>query len=188
MEPPKGPPADASGPAEGATPAKAANAEHVRDARTRRRRAVRQYLIVGLCLVALLCLGGVAAGVLFYDRATKPDLSTPDHVTRKYLEAYLIDRDDYTAKRYECADPSGLRDVEALRSDIDNRQKRYGVTFTYSVGGINETSRANNAAGLDVTLVLTTTIQGQSRREVEHWQMTARNENGWRVCAAHEVD
>src|SRR2546423_11431564 len=75
-------------------------AERLREARARRRRAMRQFLVVGLCFVALLCLGGVAVGFLFYDRATKPDLSTPEHVTRRYLEAFLVDRDDYAAKQY----------------------------------------------------------------------------------------
>src|ERR1043166_4870284 len=89
-------------------------AERQREARARRRRAIRQFLIVGGCFVALLGLGAVAVGFLTYDRATRPDLSTPEHVTRKYLEAYLIDRDDYAARQYQCADDSGLAEVRAL--------------------------------------------------------------------------
>src|SRR5207248_11389626 len=83
MEPrePAAPPAAAGEPSPVPGPA-----ERLREARARRRRAMRQFLVVGLCFVALLCLGGVAVGYLFYDRATKPDLSTPEHVTRKYLE------------------------------------------------------------------------------------------------------
>src|SRR5438067_2772103 len=76
--------------------------ERLREARARRRRAMRQFLVVGLCFVALLCLGGVAVGFLFYDRATKPDLSTPSLVTRKYLSAYLVNRDDVAATQYQC--------------------------------------------------------------------------------------
>src|SRR5438045_9644808 len=107
--------------------------ERLREARARRRRAMRQFLVFGLCFVALLCLGGVAVGYLFYDRATKPDLSTPEHVTRKYLEAYLVDRDEYAAKQYQCSDDSGLAEIRALRSDIDGREQKYGVKFSYSV-------------------------------------------------------
>src|SRR5947208_1657579 len=101
-------------------------AERLREARARRRRAVRQVLLIGACFVALLCLGGVAAGFLYYHQATKPDLSTPEHVTRKYLEAYLIDRDEYKARDYRCADDSGLTELQAFRADIDDRQKKYG--------------------------------------------------------------
>src|SRR5947207_2815295 len=83
-----------------AQPAPTGPAERLREARARRRRTVRQVLLIGVCFVALLCLGGVAAGFLYYHQATKPDLSTPEHVTRKYLEAYLIDRDEYKARDY----------------------------------------------------------------------------------------
>src|SRR5204863_527702 len=88
------------------------------------------------CCSVTCCGSAAAAGALYYDRATKPDLGTPDHVTRKYLEAYLEDRDEQTAKVYQCGDGSGLSEIHALRNDIDSREKQYGITFTYSVGGI----------------------------------------------------
>jgi hypothetical protein len=163
-------------------------AERAREARAKRRRAMRQYLVVGLCFVGLLCLGAVAVGFLAYDRATKPDLGTPEHVTRKYLEAYLVDRDDYSAKQYQCPDDSGLAEVKALRSDIDNRESKYGVKFNYSVDTANELARTGTDARVGVDLVLSTVIQGQPRREVEHWEFVTHNAGGWRVCRAHETD
>src|SRR5438046_2464850 len=136
-------------------------AERLREARARRRRAMRQYLVVGLCFVALLCLGGVAVGFLFYDRATKPDLSTPEHVTRKYLEAYLVDRDDYAARQYRCSDDSGLAEIRALRSDIDSREQKYGVKFSYSVDSATRLAESGSDAKVAVDLVLSTVLQGQ---------------------------
>ncbi len=163
-------------------------AERAREARTRRRRAIRQFLVVGLCFVALLGLGAVAVGFLFYDRTTKPDLSTPEHVTRKYLEAYLIDRDDYAAKQYQCPDDSGLSEIRALRSDIDTRQNKYGVRFTFSVDAATELDQPGPDARVAVDLVLSTVLQGQPKREVEHWEFNTQNDDGWRVCGAHETD
>ena len=109
-----------------------------REARARRRRAIRQYLVVALCLVALLVLGGVAVGFLFYDRATKPDLSSPEHVTRKYLEAYLIDRDDYTTRIYQCSDTSGLSQIRAFRDDLDQREKAHSISISVTLKSVRE--------------------------------------------------
>lgn len=156
--------------------------------RKSRWRRMRQILVVGLCALALLCAGAAAAGALYYDRATKPDLSTPDHVTRKYLEAYLEDRDEATAKIYQCGDGSGLAAIHALRDDYDSRGKRYGVTFAYSIEGLQEVNRTANDATLSFLVVVSTTEQGRPLREVEHWQATAHNDNGWRVCTARETD
>jgi hypothetical protein len=170
-----------------AQPAPTGPAERLREARARHRRAVRQVLLIAVCLVALLCLGGVAAGFLYYHQATKPDLSSPVLVTHSYLSAYLIDRDDRGAQEYQCSDDSGLSEIRALRDDIDNRQRKYGVAYTFSVEGVNEVERQGDQARLRVDLVLATVSQGQPLREVEHWDFTARNQDGWHVCGAHEV-
>jgi len=161
--------------------------ERLREARARRRRAMRQFLVVGLCFAALLCLGGVAVGFLFYDRATKPDLSTPEHVTRKYLEAYLVDRDDYAANQYRCSDASGLTELQALRDDIDARQRRYGVSITGSLDRVHEVERTASAAKVDVDLVFSAVIQGAPQKDLEHWEVSVSNESGWRVCGANEL-
>ena len=195
MEPPQ-PEVRASPPAgEGAdTPqseppsAPTSPAERLREARARRRRAVRQVLLIGLCFLALLCLGGVGAGFLFYHQATKPDLTTPEHVARKYLEAYLIDRDEYAVRQYECADTSGLKEIQALRADVDEREKKFGLAFTFSVARADEAERRGNDSVVAVDLVLSTSIQGEPKREVEHWQLKMHNDSGWRVCRTHETD
>ncbi len=199
MEPPQSsPPSDAGprppgeGAAAGVPPEEQPNpplsaAERTREARARRRRTIRQFLIVGLCFIALLCLGGVAVGFLYYDRATKPDLSSPVLVTHEYLSAYLIDRDDRAAERYQCSDASGLAEIRALRDDIDTRQKTYGVTIIPSVDRLQEGEQSGRTARVTVDLVLTAVIQGKPQRDVEHWEFTAQNDGGWRVCTAHEV-
>jgi hypothetical protein len=142
---------------------------------------------VALSVVALLCLGGGAAVFVFYDKATRPDLSTPPLVTRKYLSAYLVDRDDVKAAGYQCGDPSGLTNVKALRDDIDSRQKAYNVSIAVSIDSVIEQSRSGDRAQLAVDLVLSTTTQGTPLRRVQHWQFTTRDEGGWRVCEGHEV-
>jgi hypothetical protein len=162
-------------------------AERQREARARRRRAIRQYLIVGLCFVALLGLGGVAVGFLFYDRATKPDLSTPSLVTRKYLSAYLVNRDDAAAAQYQCEDTSGLEPMRAFRADLDDREKKYNLNISVSVDSVRETSRSGDQAEVAADTVVSAVDAGTQLSRVQHWAITTRNESGWRVCAAHEV-
>src|SRR5205807_9927072 len=70
-------------------------------ARGERRRRFRQFLVVSTAVMALLCLGGLGTALLLYDRATKPDLSTPALVTREYLSAFLVNRDDVRAAQFE---------------------------------------------------------------------------------------
>jgi hypothetical protein len=178
-------PPGASAPDE-ATPAHGP-AERLQEARVRRRRTLRQVLVVGLAVIALMCLGGGAAAFLLYDRATKPDLSTPALVTRKYLDAYLVDRDDAKAAQFQCADDSGLSDIRALRADIDSRQKTFGVNITVSVDRVSEVNRSGPSAATSADLVLSTVIQGQSQRAVEQWEFALHDEDGWRVCSGHEV-
>jgi nitrate reductase NapE component len=162
-------------------------AERAKEARARRRRAIRQFLVVGFCLAALLCLGVVGAGFLFYNQATKPDLSSPAIVTQKYLSAYLLNRDDRGAAQYLCSDVSGLAEIRALRDDLDARQKTYGVTISASVDAIRETDRLDNTATVLVDLVLSTVLDGEPQRAVQHWQFNVRNQSGWRVCGAHHL-
>jgi hypothetical protein len=143
--------------------------------------------VVGLAVLGLLCLGGVGAAFVFYNEATKPDLSTPAVVTREFLTAFLVDRDDARAATFQCADTSGLEDLHALRADIESREKTYHFTIRVSVDSSVEQSRSGDHASVDVDLLLTTVIDGKPQSASEQWQITTRNNDGWRVCGGHEV-
>lgn len=162
-------------------------ADRTREARAKRRRAMRQYLVVGLCFVGLLCLGGIGVGFLSYDRATKPDLSSPVVVTDKFISLYLIDRDDRRAQQYQCSDNSALAEFYALRDDLDRREKTYGITITPAVDSITESSRTNDDAVVAVDLSLTTVLGDKPQRAVQQWQFSTHNDGGWRVCGAHKL-
>lgn len=152
-----------------------------------RKKKRRGTLLIVLAVVGLLCLGGGATAFVYYDRATQPDLRTPVLATEQYLTAYLGDRNDATAVRYRCADDSGLSDLRSLRSDIESREKDLHITFSVSVDSIHELSRNDGTALVSADLAITSTLQGQTRRELEHWQFTTHDDGGWRVCEGHEV-
>jgi len=148
---------------------------------------MRQFLVVGLCAFALLCLGGIATAFIVYDKATKPDLGTPSLVTRKYLSAYFVDRDDAAAAQYACSDSSGLSEIHALRSDLDNRQKTYNLKITVSVDRVQETSRSGDEATVVADIVISAVDEGDQLNRVQHWEIGTHNESGWRVCTTHQA-
>jgi hypothetical protein len=155
--------------------------------RTQRRRRWRQVFVVALAVTALLCLGGVGAGFLLYDRETKPDLGTPAVSTRQYLAAYLVDRDDGRAALLQCSNSAGLADLRSLRDDLDTRQKTYGITFAVAIDSVRELSRSSNEARVGADINISAIVQGKPQRALEHWEFITQNEDGWRVCGGHEV-
>ena len=140
-----------------------------------------------LAIVGLLCLGGAGAAFVFYDETTKPDLSTPAVVTRDFLTAYLVNRDDARAAAFQCADTSGMKDLRALRADIESREKTHHFSIRVSIESSIERSRAGDHAIVDVDLMLKAVIDGQPQSASEQWQFTTQNEDGWRVCGAHKT-
>jgi predicted lipid-binding transport protein (Tim44 family) len=148
---------------------------------------LRRGLAVGLAVIVLLCLGGAGAAFVYYDRATKPDRRTPVLATQEFLTAYLANRDDVRAAEYQCADTSGLSEIKAFRDDINRRQKENGSTITILVNGVYELSRSGDNATVEAGLQLLTTIEGTEQTVSERWEFRTHNEDGWRVCAGHDV-
>jgi hypothetical protein len=148
---------------------------------------MRRILVVGICFVSLLGLGAVAVGFFFYDRATKPDLGDPTVVARKYLTLFLVNRDDVRAGLFQCANAPGLAELRAFRSDLDSREKAYNLTIAITLDSVAETSRAGNQAQIAADIVVSTVDAGRPLRRVLRWELTARNEDGWRICGGHQA-
>jgi hypothetical protein len=142
--------------------------------------------VVGFAIIALLCLGGGAAVFVFYDNATRVDLETPNVVTHEYIRAYLIDRDDAKAALYQCRG-ADLKDVQALRDDLDKRAKQYNITIDVSVQSSIEISRSGDHANVVAQIGLSSISGGTPLNRLEKWSFDLKNDGGWRVCNAHEV-
>src|SRR5437773_915413 len=103
--------------------------------------------IVLISLVIAVLIGlGAAAWLVFGDRAQ--DARGPVAVTRQYLAAYLVDRDDVKAAQFHCTDDGGLLDVKALRAGIDTGQR------SVSIDKVTETSRTESTATTTAVIVL----------------------------------
>jgi hypothetical protein len=99
-----------------------------------------------LGIVPLLCIAGIAIGFHAYDKATRPDRSTPAAVVDNYIHAYLVDRDDTEAGQFACARASGL----SAFVDFRNIYGLPGVSFNWVEGIV--TPIGSDSASVDVTI------------------------------------
>jgi hypothetical protein len=144
-------------------------------------------LAVVAAAAIVLCGGGVTAGLILYDRATRPDRSTPSVVVRQYINTYLDDRDDAKAEQFACSGFVGTGELAALRTDMQARESKFGVHISVAPGVIAEESRSSTQAAVSAEIVFTTTTAGQPQRSVERWEFQTVKRSGWRVCDAHQL-
>ncbi len=141
---------------------------------------------VGLVAGILVLAGGIGAatwGLLAYQQVTKIDRSNPKVVTDEYLRATLVRKDTAGADLYACDDQSGLSSIKALRADLDQREKTFGVSIVVSWG-------AYSGSGADLSTDLTIAALKNGTEEsssVERWKFTLQDNGGWRVCSAERV-
>ncbi|MER5336449.1 hypothetical protein [Micromonospora sp. NPDC002717] len=148
----------------------------------RPRRRARTVLTVVASIVAALCLGGVAAGYVLYNRAAAPDRSAPDVVVDNYLRAFLVDRNDTRADLFTCENNGEIAELRALRDDLIAREKRFSTTFTISWGSLLVQEQSDSAE-IRVDLIISAHVDGISQSDRQPWQFTARLDDEWRVCA-----
>ncbi|MGC4850257.1 hypothetical protein ACLQ3F_23755 [Micromonospora sp. DT15] len=145
------------------------------------RRRTRTVLTVVAGVLALLCLGGIATAVVWYNRASTPDRSTPDVVVDNYLRAFLVDRNDVRADLFTCESESQLEALRALRTDLVEREQRFGTTITVSWGPLTVQTQGE-AAAVEVTLIISARMDGISQSDRQSWRFDTRSSDGWHVC------
>jgi hypothetical protein len=138
----------------------------------------RPRILVMSLMIAVLLGVGAAVWLIFDDRT--PDANGPVAVTRQYLAAYLVDRDDVKAAQFHCTDDGGLLDVKAVRASIDTGQR------SASIDNVTETSRTESTATTTAVIVFTSVVDGKSQQAVEHWEFSLKGGGVWLVCSGHE--
>jgi hypothetical protein len=151
-----------------------------------RRHRLRLALAVIGGTIALLCLAGTAIGYVLYDRATAPDRSAPDVVVDNYLRAFLVDRNDVKAKLYTCAGGGNSAELDALRTDLLAREKRFNTTFNISWGPLHADERGDSAE-VTVELIISAMAGNLAQTERQPWQFSTRRDDGWGFCGGHRV-
>ncbi|MFF0150802.1 hypothetical protein [Micromonospora sp. NPDC005203] len=149
-------------------------------------RRMRTMLTVVAGVLALLCLGGLATGLVLYHRASAPDRSAPDVVVDNYLRAFLVDRNDARADLFTCEGGSQLEAMRSLRTDLLAREKRFGVTIAVSWGSLS-VQKQDEAAAVEVTLIISARVDGMNQSDRQPWRFETQRDDGWRVCGGAQA-
>jgi hypothetical protein len=153
---------------------------------TGRRRNWRLILAVGAGVLAVVCLGGLGVGYVLYERAARPDRSSPEITVTSYLNASLVDRDDARARLFEC-DDGEFSAIRALRDDIESRERSLGTTISVSAEDLRVGDRDSTSAVVYAEIRRSGMVDGAIQSVADQWTFALENEDGWRVCAADHV-
>lgn len=147
------------------------------------RRRMRTVLTVVAGVLAVLCLGGVAAGYVLYNRAAAPDRSAPDVAVDNYLRAFLVDRNDARADLYTCERGGDLQPVRDLRTETEQRESKFNVIVRVSWGPLIRTpSRDGESVGTTLTIAGSAEGVPRSSRREDWTFSVVEDDDGWRVC------
>ena len=140
-----------------------------------------------LAAIPLLCVAAIPLAFHSYDTATRPDRSAPDVVVHNYLQAFLAERDDASARQFVCAPQSDLAAFGAFRSTIESGEQRASqqVSFTWVEGAV--TPAGPDAASLDVRVVSTIGGVNGGGSESDQWTFTTHLAGTWCVASATKL-
>ncbi|MCG5471936.1 hypothetical protein LADH09A_005971 [Micromonospora sp. LAH09] len=149
------------------------------------RRRMRTVLTVVAGVLALLCLGGVAAGYVLYNRAAAPDRSTPDVAVVNYLQAALVSRDPNRAKLFTC--DGTVPAVDELAAQIAGRERDLGVSFSINIENVAVSNTAAADASVIAVIRRSASVDGVHQSLADTWRFDVRDRDGWRVCAGTRI-
>lgn len=150
------------------------------------RRRMRTVLTVVAGVLALLCVGGVATALVWYNRASTPDRSTPDVAVINYLQATLVSGDPNRAKLFTCDGAVPL--VDEFAADVVSREQELGVSFSINIEDVVVTETVGTDATVIAVIRRSAAIDGIHQSLADRWQFDLSNRDGWRVCAGSRIN
>lgn len=150
-----------------------------------RNRRLRLWLALGAGIVSLLCLGGIGIAVLVYDDETKIERAEPDAVVDNFLRSYLGNRNDDEAALNTCKAGAQLTELQALRSEMVEREKNFDVAVSATWGTLTVINGDAKQSNVDADLTIASFKNNDPvSRRTETWTFGLVDEDGWRVCSA----
>ncbi|MGV9216214.1 hypothetical protein ACTFTM_30550 [Micromonospora sp. RB23] len=137
-------------------------------------------LIVVGGVLALLLLGGVAAGLVLYNRAAAPDRSAPDVVVVNYLQAALVSRDANRAKLFTC--DGSVPALDEFNAQVVQREHELGVSFSINIEGVSVSKINPSDASVVAVIRRSASIDGIQQSLADTWRFDVQDRGGWRVC------
>ena len=152
--------------------------------RPARRSRWRVVFAVVLAAIPLLCVGVIPLAFHSYDTATRPDRSAPDVVVHNYLQAFLVDRDDASARQFACAGQSNLPAIQDYRSTIEAGEQRSGQSVSFTWVEAPVASAGPDVASVDVRIVATIGGVISGGRQSDLFTFTTHLADAWCVASA----
>ncbi|MEU7585921.1 hypothetical protein AB0A95_06435 [Micromonospora sp. NPDC049230] len=149
------------------------------------RRRMRTVLTVVAGVLALLCLGGLATGLVLYHRASAPDRSAPDVVVVNYLQAALVSRDTNRAKLFTCDD--GVPAVDAFAAQVAQRERELAVSFSINIENVVVSKTTAVNASVTAVIRRSASVDGVHQSLADTWRFDLRDSEGWRVCLGARI-
>jgi hypothetical protein len=150
-------------------------------AEPRRSHRVRNLVLIVVAFV--LVMGGLAAGTAFYfyDKATAIDRSTPQITTEQFLNATLVQKDLARTSLFICGSWTAEEAMAEAAAPTDPRIEASWGDFVASINGSD--------AMVTTRVVFRAKVNGGPiQQEVQMWQLSLKNEDGWRVCGLTKQD
>ncbi|GAA3231264.1 hypothetical protein ACFO1B_19965 [Dactylosporangium siamense] len=148
---------------------------------------VRKTLLIVVAVVALgLCLGGSITAYVLYDKATRPDRSSPTVTLQQYLNARINAHDDAKASVFVCGSP----ELNVIDSEIDrirDLEAKFDIAVTAS---FSDMALASAGEVSELRLKINFVIPEEDERKsvlVQDWKFEMVYANGWRVCGAEKT-
>jgi hypothetical protein len=141
------------------------------------RRAPRLRRLLLIVVGFLVVLGVLAGGalLLFYDRTTAIDRSTPQVAADQFLDAALVLRDPDRVALFICDEWSAQAAVAQAGAPTDPRVVMSWGDSTVTVAG--------RAAIAVIDVRFTVRDDGGLHEDVQTWTLQLEDDDGWRVCS-----
>jgi len=137
-----------------------------------------------LAAIPLLCVGVIPLAFHSYDTATRPDRTKPDVVVHNYLQAFLVDRDDASARQFVCSGQSKLPAVADYRSTIEAGEQRAGQSVSFTWVEAPVASAGPDAASVDVRIIATIGGVSSGGSQSDLFTFTTHLADQWCVASA----
>ncbi|MFF0172230.1 hypothetical protein [Micromonospora profundi] len=149
------------------------------------RRRLRTVLIVVGGVLALLGMGAVITGFVWYNRAATPDRSSPDVVVVNYLQAALVSRDFNRAKLFTC--DGAVPALDEFGAQIIQRERELNVSFSINIEGVAASTTGQDASSVVAVIRRSASIDGVQQSLTDIWRFDVQDRDGWRVCDGAKV-
>ncbi|MFB9413312.1 hypothetical protein [Dactylosporangium matsuzakiense] len=132
-------------------------------------------------------LSGVGFGIIYYDKATKPNTDTPGVALEEFFDARFNGARPERVQQLICRSPD-LSEFDKLISVLDASKGPSAEVITAHASELILNYPSQDKAEIETDLVLTSGPQNHAGVGEERWRFDLVREDGWRVCGAHRLD